>query len=63
MDHSRERTPLLVTGLFGGPFEIGTRTTFGDLGATVAEMFGVPLEGLVGSSFAGALGVGPDTGT
>jgi phosphopentomutase len=62
-DHSRERTPLLVTGLFGGPFEIGTRTTFGDLGATVAEMFGVPLEGLVGSSFAGALGVGPDTGT
>src|SRR5918996_3109068 len=39
-DHSRERTPLLVAGLRGGPHEIGTRTTFADLGRTVVELLG-----------------------
>lgn len=57
-DHSRERTPLLAAGCPGGPHEIGTRSTFGDLGATVADLFGVEVqvEGLVGGSFAHRLG-------
>ena len=55
-DHSRERTPLLAAGLRGGPHAIGTRETFGDLGATVAELLGVEVDGLEGSSFAGRLG-------
>jgi phosphopentomutase len=55
-DHSRERTPLLAAGLRGGPFEIGERDGFGDLGYTVAELRGVEVEGLTGVSFAGALG-------
>ena len=42
-DHSRERTPLLVGRAAGGPHDIGTRATFGDLGATVAELLGVEL--------------------
>jgi phosphopentomutase len=55
-DHSRERTPLLAAGIAGGPREIGTRTGFGDLGATVADLLGVEVEGLLGASFAGELG-------
>ena len=51
-DHSRERVPLLAAGLDGGPFEIGTRDGFGDLGATVAELLGVELHGAAGTSFA-----------
>jgi phosphopentomutase len=51
-DHSRERTPLLAAGLVGGPYDVGTRDCFGDLGATVAELLGVPWD-LVGASFAG----------
>jgi phosphopentomutase len=57
-DHSRERTPLLAAGLPGGPYEIGTRSTFADLGATVAALLGVPSEGLTGSSFADRIGFG-----
>jgi phosphopentomutase len=57
-DHSRERTPLLAAGLNGGPFEIGTRASFGDLGATVAGLLGVEVEGLVGSSFVDRIDVG-----
>ena len=42
-DHSREYVPLLA----GGPHvragaDLGTRSTFADLGATLAELFGVP---------------------
>ena len=42
-DHSREYVPLLA----GGPHvragaDLGTRATFADLGATLAELFGVP---------------------
>jgi phosphopentomutase len=55
-DHSRERTPLLVAGIPEGPREIGTRTTFGDLGHTVADLLGVEVEGLTGVSFASELG-------
>jgi phosphopentomutase len=57
-DHSRERTPLLAAGLPGGPAEIGTRGSFGDLGATVAALLGVEVEGLLGRSFANELGLG-----
>jgi phosphopentomutase len=54
-DHSRERTPMLAAGLAGGPYEVGTRETYADLGATVAELLGVPWD-LEGSSFAGKIG-------
>ncbi len=57
-DHTRERTPLLAAGLEGGPHEIGTRDGFGDLGATAADLLGVDLEGLLGTSFAPELGMG-----
>jgi phosphopentomutase len=56
-DHSRERTPLLVAGVPGGPYEIGERH-FGDLGVTAASILGVEVEGLVGQSFADSIGFG-----
>lgn len=56
-DHSRERTPLLAAGLAGGPYEIGVREGFGDLGATVADLLGVQVQGLHGVSFAPELGL------
>ncbi len=56
-DHTRERTPLLAAGLSGGPFDIGTRESFGDLGHTIAQLLGVEVEGLDGSSFADRLGM------
>jgi phosphopentomutase len=41
-DHSREYVPLLVAGLSVQPgVDLGTRTTFADLGQTVAQAFGV----------------------
>jgi phosphopentomutase len=41
-DHSREHVPLLSTGARVTPgVELGTRTTFADLGQTIAENFGV----------------------
>jgi phosphopentomutase len=55
-DHSRERTPLLAAGLPGGPYDVGTRATFGDLGHTVAQLLGVEVEGLVGEGFADRIG-------
>jgi phosphopentomutase len=54
-DHSRERTPMLAAGLEGGPYDVGARDTYADLGATAAELLGVPWD-LQGSSFAGAIG-------
>jgi phosphopentomutase len=57
-DHTRERTPLLAAGLAGGPFEIGTRGSFGDLGQTIAGLLGVEVEGLEGESFADRIGFG-----
>jgi len=58
-DHSRERTPLLAAGLEGGPFPLGTRPTFGDVGRTVADLLGVEADGLVGTSFADLVGSAP----
>jgi phosphopentomutase len=57
-DHTRERTPLLAAGLTGGPYEIGTRASFGDLGHTIARLLGVDVEGLEGTGFEGRIGFG-----
>ncbi|MGI8616441.1 MAG: phosphopentomutase [Actinomycetota bacterium] len=56
-DHSRERTPLLAAGLPGGPYDVGTRTSFGDLGQTAAELLGADGGGLEGESFVDLLGI------
>jgi len=57
-DHTREYVPLIVTGpRIRGARPLGTRTTFGDLGATVCELLALPVEGLAGTSVFGALGV------
>lgn len=55
-DHTRERTPLLAAGLTGGPHDIGTRDSFGDLGHTIAHLLGVEIQGLDGRSFADRIG-------
>ena len=41
-DHSREAVPILVLGGRVRPRALGERSTFADMGATVAEYFGVP---------------------
>jgi phosphopentomutase len=56
-DHTRERTPLLASGVLGGPHAIGTRDGFGDLGATVADLLGVEVEASFGKSFLPELGL------
>ena len=48
-DHSREAVPVLVVGPRVKPVDLGVRRTFADLGATVAEYFG--LTPAVGRSF------------
>lgn len=51
-DHSREYTPMLAYGekLKKGK-NLGTRESFADIGATVLEWFGVPTDGIYGTSF------------
>jgi phosphopentomutase len=49
-DHSREAVPVLVLGRQVKPVSLGERPTFADMGATVAEYFGVPALS-VGRSF------------
>jgi phosphopentomutase len=41
-DHSREIVPLLVFGPRVRPADLGRRSTFADIGQTVAEFLGVP---------------------
>ena len=42
-DHSREYVPLLVYGhKFRGGVSLGTRETFADVAATLADFFGLP---------------------
>ncbi len=48
-DHSREAVPVLALGPRVRPVALGERRTFADLGATVAEYFGVA--STVGTSF------------
>ncbi|WP_018131899.1 phosphopentomutase [Effusibacillus pohliae] len=50
-DHSREFVPILLHGSgIQSAIDLGTRETFADLGATIAENFCVPNPG-IGSSF------------
>lgn len=49
-DHARERVPLLAGGMRVVPRDLGDRDTFSDLGATVAEWFGLSFRGR-GKSF------------
>ncbi|HXG70313.1 MAG TPA: phosphopentomutase [Gemmatimonadaceae bacterium] len=49
-DHTRECVPLLVSGQRVVPGNLGERETFSDLGATVAEWFGLSFRGR-GKSF------------
>ncbi len=51
-DHSREYTPMLAygKGLKEG-VNLGTRESFADIGATLLEWFGLPLENAYGKSF------------
>ena len=49
-DHARERVPLLVTGRGLKAVSLGVRPTFSDLGATIAEWFGIAFRGQ-GTSF------------
>ena len=49
-DHTRERVPLLVVGA-GEPRDLGVRTGFSDLGASVAAWLGVGKGDLPGESF------------
>lgn len=53
-DHAREMVPVLAAGPRVRPVAIGTRATFADLGATVADWFGVPYRG-AGTSFLPAI--------
>ncbi|HEY7237159.1 MAG TPA: phosphopentomutase [Gemmatimonadaceae bacterium] len=53
-DHARECVPLLALGRRVAGVTIGRRETFSDLGATVAEWFGVPFAG-AGASFLATL--------
>ena len=50
-DHTRERVPLLVIGA-GEPRDLGVRTGFSDVGASVAAWVGAQRNGLPGESFA-----------
>jgi phosphopentomutase len=57
-DHTREYVPLLVAGpRITGARPLGTRSTFGDLGATICEYFSLPQTGLAGKSVLSELGV------
>jgi phosphopentomutase len=49
-DHARECVPLLAAGPRVSARDLGRRSTFSDLGATVAEWFGIAFRG-AGRSF------------
>jgi len=50
-DHTREYVPLVIAGppVRGGR-ALGTRSTFGDLGATICDYLGIASDGLAGTS-------------
>ena len=56
-DHARECVPVLACGARVRAVDLGTRPTFGDLGATVADWFDVGFRGH-GTSFLGAIAPG-----
>ncbi len=53
-DHTREYVPLLVLGKNVKPVDLGTRDSFADIAATVAQMLGVSFD-TPGKSFAEAI--------
>ncbi|HEV7242833.1 MAG TPA: phosphopentomutase [Thermoanaerobaculia bacterium] len=57
-DHTREYVPLIVAGpRIRGARPLGTRSTFGDLGATLCDLLELPKTGLAGTSVLSELGV------
>ena len=50
-DHTREHVPLLILGKQVKPVNLGTRASFGDIAATIAQLLGVELD-TPGQSFA-----------
>ncbi len=51
-DHSREHTPMLIFGKnIKEGIDLGTRTTFADIGATILSAFGIENGGIAGESF------------
>ncbi len=51
-DHSREYVPLLVYGQkIGSGVDLGIRSSFADLGCTIASYLGVPVGDMAGESF------------
>jgi phosphopentomutase len=55
-DHSRERVPLLVAGpQVKANTDLGTRTSFADVAATIAELLGVENFKPPGISFANSI--------
>ncbi len=59
-DHTREYVPLIVAGpRIRGARPLGTRSTFGDLGATLCDLLELPKTGLAGTSVLGELGLAP----
>ena len=53
-DHTREYVPLIVYGSQIRPVNLGTRESFADTAATIAELLKVPFRG-DGESFAAML--------
>ena len=56
-DHTRERTPSIGAGFVGPALDVGSRSSFADLGATVADLLGVSTSSRAGISFADGLRV------
>ena len=50
-DHTREYVPLLVMGKHIQPVNLGTRDSFADIAATIAQLFGISMD-TPGKSFA-----------
>ena len=49
-DHSREHIPLLIYGKKIRSVNLGTRSTFADIGKTIADLFGIDAD-IKGESF------------
>ncbi len=55
-DHSREHTPMLIFGKkIQAGVDLGTRTSFADIGATILSAFGIEDGGIAGESFYSAV--------
>jgi phosphopentomutase len=50
-DHTREYVPVIAIGAGVHPVDLGTRESFADLGATVADFLGYPGASVAGESF------------